>query len=194
MHFAFFYEKRIQMKTFICLLRGINVSGKNSIKMADLKKMFEDIGATQVMTYIQSGNVVFHFSETGPMNLAQRISDEIKARFAFDVPALVMTSEKLKKLVAENPFVDDPAKDPAFLHLTFLASVPNSFDTEFIQSKIMGEEEFVFAGDVVYLYCPHGYGKTKLNNTFFENKLKVQATTRNLKTTLKLLDLSNVIE
>jgi len=183
------------MKTFICLLRGINVSGKNSIQMADLKKLFEDIGAQQVMTYIQSGNVVFRFSETDAKILEKRISDEIKTRFAFDVPALVITAEKLNKLVSENPFANNPAKDSVFLHLTFLASIPDNFDTGFIQSKITGEEEFFFAGDVVYLYCPHGYGKTKLNNSFFESRLKVQATTtRNLKTTLKLLDLSTVID
>jgi len=182
------------MKTFICLLRGINVSGKNSIQMADLKKLFEDIGAQQVMTYIQSGNVVFHFSETDTKILEQHISEAIKNQFAFDVPAFVITAEKLKEIVAENPFINDPAKDPAFLHFTFLNSEPDNFDAKFIQSKITGDEEFFFAGDIVYLYCPHGYGKTKLNNTFFESRLKVPATTRNLKTTLKLLDLSTVID
>ena len=62
-------------------------------------------------------------------------------------------------------------------------------DEELLFSKKTGNEEIVITDAVVYLYCPHGYGGTKLNNNFLESKLKVQATTRNWKTTLKLLDM-----
>jgi len=178
------------MKTYICLLRGINVSGKNIIKMDALKQMFESLGATNVKTYIQSGNVVFQYKDEKPVALETLITSRILADFGFDVPVQVLSSEKLKRIVENNPFLKDSSKDEAFLHLTFLSEPPQKIDQEILFSKKTGNEEIVITDAVAYLYCPHGYGGTKLNNNFLENKLKVQATTRNWKTTLKLLEMA----
>ena len=178
------------MKTYICILRGINVSGKNIIKMDALKQMFESLGATNVKTYIQSGNVVFQYKDENPAALETLIISRILADFGFDVPVQVLSFEELKHIVENNPFLKDSTKDEAFLHLTFLAAPPQEIDQEVLFSKKTGNEEIVITDAAVYLYCPHGYGRTKLNNNFLENKLKVQATTRNWKTTLKLLEMA----
>ena len=74
--------------------------------------------------------------------------------------------------------------------LTFLADSPIEFDKEKIVEKKHASEEIAFTPNAVYLYCPNGYGRTKLNNSFLANKLKVPATTRNWKTTNALLKLA----
>ena len=178
------------MKIFICILRGINVSGKNIIKMDALKQMFETLGAQKVNTYVQSGNVIFQYPDKNMENLETLIANRITTDFGYDVPVLVLSIDKLNRIIENNPFAEDPSKDIAFLHVTFLASVPKEFDNETVFSKRMGDEEMKITDEAVYLYCPHGYGRTKLNNNFLENKLKVQATTRNWKTTLKLLEMA----
>lgn len=178
------------MTTYISILRGINVSGQKTIKMDALKKMFEKLNFKSIQTYIQSGNVVFTTAEKDPKKIEKLISLEIKKEFGFDVPVIILHVNTLKEIIDSNPFAKDHVKDISFLHVTFLADNPTKFDKEKIVEKKQPGEEIAFTTNVVYLYCPNGYGKTKLNNTFLENKLKVQATTRNWKTTNELLKLA----
>ncbi|WP_297099114.1 DUF1697 domain-containing protein [uncultured Draconibacterium sp.] len=182
------------MKTYVAILRGINVSGKNKIKMDALKSSFSSLGFEQVQTYIQSGNVVFKYQEMSSEDLAELINKQILDDFGFDVPVLVLDSVQLETIVKNNPFVGDESKEVQFLHVTFLKETPKNVNNEKINSYVKAEEEFEVSECAVYLYCPHGYGKTKLNNNFFESQLKVTATTRNWKTTLKLLEMANKTE
>jgi len=174
-----------KMNTYISILRGINVSGKNIIKMVALKNLFEGLGFQNVSTYIQSGNVVFSTAQTDVKKLEHLICSQIEKEFGLAVPVIVLTKENLQYAIDNNPFSKD--KDEKFLHLTFLAEKPMVFETESIVEKKENNEEISFAENVVYLYCPNGYGNTKLTNTFLERKLKVTATTRNWKTTTELL-------
>jgi len=182
------------MQTYISILRGINVSGQNTIKMAELKSVYEQLGSQQVTTYIQSGNVVFESSETDQKKLAKKIHLQIQSDFGYDIPVLVLDIDSWQKIVEKNPFANDESKDPAFLHVTFLATSTEFNDKETIIAKRMEGEEIRFTTKAVYLYCPHGYGRTKLNNNFLEAKLGVQATTRNWKTTLKLLEIAKSVQ
>lgn len=179
------------MNTYISLLRGINVSGKNSIKMDALKNSFAQLGFQDIKTYIQSGNIIFRYKKQEPQELAARIKEQIQYDFSFDVPVQVFGLDKFKQLVAGNPFAAESSKDISFMHVTLLAAAPESPDISAIETKKAAGEEIVISGDAVYLYCPSGYGRTKLNNNFLESKLKVSATTRNWKTTLKLLELAS---
>jgi uncharacterized protein (DUF1697 family) len=181
------------MNTYIALLRGINVSGAKTIKMEELRLTFQKLGFENVTTYIQSGNVVFTASETATSQLAAKIAEAIKTDFGFDVPVVVLTAAELQTIAKNNP-LNDGTRDEAFLHVTFLAENPAAFNLSDIEAKKQGNEEIVISGKVVYLYCPHGYGKTKLTNTFLESKLKVPATTRNWKTTCELLRMAEVIK
>ncbi|HNY02314.1 MAG TPA: DUF1697 domain-containing protein [Bacteroidales bacterium] len=174
------------MAIYISILRGINVSGKNMIKMETLRKMYEALGFTGVSTYLQSGNVVFGSQEADTVAMAARISGRIREEFGYEVPVLVLTPGEIGQVIAGNPFPADPSKDPAFLHITFLSAEPASIPREAIDAKRAPGEEIAFHGKAVYLYCPNGYGNTKLHNTFLEKALKVTATTRNWKTTREL--------
>ena len=95
----------------------------------------------------------------------------------------------MKTIIENNPFAKDKGKDISFLHVTFLADIPPQVHKESIIEKRQGNEAIEFNTKAIYLYCPNGYGKTKLNNNFLETKLKVAATTRNWKTTNQLLKL-----
>jgi uncharacterized protein (DUF1697 family) len=178
------------MNTYIAILRGINVSGHHIIKMDTIKALFMRLGFRQVKTYVQSGNIVFSGNEENTVALANKISAGIKKEFGYEVPVIVMEKKTLGQIISDNPFSKDPDKDKAYIGVSFLASKPENPDTDAIEAKKQGEEEVAFSDKAVYLYCPHGYGKSKLTNNLIEAKLKVGATTRNWKTTLKLLELA----
>lgn len=181
------------MTTYVSILRGINVSGKNLIKMDALRRLYENLHFRNVTTYVQSGNVFFTGKNTKPDELAQTIKLQIEKEFGFDVPVIVLTVEKLKQIIESNPFVNDSNRDKAFLHVTFLFSEPDESDFNAIEEKKLKGEEIFFSGNAVYLYCPNGYGKSKLSNIFLEKKLKVEATTRNWKTTNELFRIAQQI-
>ena len=170
------------METYISILRGINVSGQKLIKMGALKKAYEEMQFKNVTTYIQSGNVIFQYATSKPAELEQKISGQIQKKFGFEVPVMVLLPQELKEILDNNPFANDPEKDIFYQHVTFLASVPKDPGLEVIDQKRAPGEEFRLMGKAVYLFCSNGYGRTKLTNTFLENKLKVRATTRNWKT------------
>ena len=177
------------MNKYISILRGINVSGQKKILMSDLKRLYESIGFKEVVTYIQSGNVIFETNEKdSEIEIASKIEEAILKQYSFEVPVIVFKNSELKKWIDSNPFLKDESLEER-LYFTFLNKIPDSLLVEQLQGDY-SPEKFEIRDKVIYFYCPIGYGKTKLSNTFFENKLKVKATTRNFKTTFKLLELS----
>lgn len=184
------------MKTYIALLRGINVSGQKKIIMAELKIMFEGLGSTSVSTYIQSGNIIFRH-EKDIATLTDIIKQGILSQFGFDVPVLVVTPETLVSIYKNNPFLirlEAKEIEDKKMYFTLLSKTPDDKSIEDIEltTARSENEEFVIAKNVVYFYAANGYGRTKLNNNFFEKKLQSTATTRNLKTINKLLKLSKL--
>jgi uncharacterized protein (DUF1697 family) len=171
------------MKKFIILLRGINVSGKNKIPMADLRHLLNDLEFQNVQTYIQSGNIILE-SDLEKKVICKKIKTGIKEKFGFDVPVLTRTIQEWKNAIENYPFSTENEKIVAF---TFLNQ---ALKETVIEVKNIGEDTYKIVSDVVYLYCPSGFGKTKLTNNIIEKKLDVIATTRNLRTTLKLLELA----
>lgn len=158
--------------------------------MDALRKCYENLGFHNITTYVQSGNVVFSGNNVNSNELAQIITRQIETDFGFDVPVIVLTIDNLKQIIDCNPFLKDSDKDATFLHVTFLSSKPQKTDFTAIEEKKLSGEEIYFADNAVYLYCPNGYGKSKLNNSFLETKLIVGATTRNWKTTNELLKIA----
>ncbi|HMO40374.1 MAG TPA: DUF1697 domain-containing protein [Saprospiraceae bacterium] len=180
------------MATYISMLRGINVSGQKPMKMDALKALYETLGLQQVQTWIQSGNVVFR-SDREPGPLAADIAAAIEQKFGFSVPVFVLAMPQLQRIVAHNPFADDSTKDENFLHITFLAAPPAHIDEIAIEAKLSPGEAIACTPEAVYLYCPNGYGRTKLTNTFIESRLQVAATTRNWKTVNTLLRMAEEV-
>ena len=176
------------MNTYVAVLRGINVSGQRIIAMKDLKSLFQKAGFENVMTYIQSGNIVFGSSEKNSKKLEKEISELIENHYNFSVPVLVISEEEMKNIYTNNPYIEQK-RDIMKLHVTFLEKTPDAKLIASIRDEKYQSDEFVIDGSTIYLYCPDGYGMTKFSTTFFEKKLGVPATTRNWKTVTALLDL-----
>lgn len=181
------------MNQFVCLLRGINVSGKNSIKMGALKEVFELLGFTSVYTYIQSGNVVFTSKNDNRLQLETMISAKITEIFQLNIAVFVFGKNGFNVIVSENFFLKNINIDTKKLHVTFMSQSPESTAIAELMAINFGSDEFKIVQNIIYLYCSNGYGNTKLTNTFFEKKLKVNCTTRNWNTTLKLGGMVNNI-
>ncbi len=175
------------MRTYLAMLRGINVSGQKMIKMEALRAMFTAAGFVDTKTYIQSGNVIFGSNDSESTDLASQISGLILQHFSFEVPVLVLTKTELSTIVNNNPYFTSLTEDTKPLHIVFLSDIPDAANVAKIEASKYLPDVFTLIGKVVYLKCPNGYGNTKLHNSFLENKLKVTATTRNWKTVNELL-------
>lgn len=173
----------------LAILRGINVGGKRKILMADLKEMMEKIGLGECKTYIQSGNVFFQSNE-GNKQLENQIEKCINTRFGFEAPVIVKDIHELKETINNNPFYKQK-EEITKLHLTFLKDKAEEEKIKEITASYNGADQFKIDGKNVFIFCEGKYHESKLTNNFFEKKLKVGATTRNWKTVLKLMELSN---
>jgi len=183
------------MTTFVALLRAVNVSGQNGIPMAELRASMAASGYDDVRTYLQSGNIVFAAAAAAEQELAAEIHQLIAREFGHDVKALVLTAAELARVAAANPFLPaarDTAAVERFSHATFLEEpAPEAAFAGLALPAQPGEQAMLAAGGrVIYLHLPHGYGRTKLNNGYFERRLGAAATTRNWRTVLALVEMS----
>jgi uncharacterized protein (DUF1697 family) len=174
---------------YIALLRGINVSGKNSIKMVELTAMMEALKYKNIKTYIQSGNIVFSDTTTDINKLEAKIKAAILKIFGHSVPVLVIEANIFYEVMQKNPYLKEKQSDSTFWHVTLLSNAPDPEKVKVLLEGNYGNTTFNYLDKTIYLYTPEGYGTTKLSNTFIENKLKVSATTRNWKTMLALQEL-----
>lgn len=179
-------------QAFISMLRGINVSGQKKILMSDLKALYEKLGFIHVTTYIQSGNVIFKSNEKLPdTGFAKKIEKAIYEKYDFEVAVIIRSEEEMKKVVSLNPFLKEKNSDPKRLYVTFLSEIPAKENVGNIENIDFSPDKFIITEKEIYLYVPNGYGETKISNNFFEQKLKVKATTRNWNTVNKLSDLAS---
>jgi uncharacterized protein (DUF1697 family) len=173
-------------KSWVALLRGVNLGARNKVSMAALKELFADLGAEDVETYVQSGNVLFRSSGARD-DLVRAVETEIEQRLGLRVTVLLRTDAELARLVADNPFAEDEP-DPTRLHVTFLAERPDRSRSAALDEEQFAPDRFRVSRDAVYLHCPNGYGRSKLSNAYFEKQLAVRATTRNWRTVTTLAE------
>jgi uncharacterized protein (DUF1697 family) len=172
------------------MLRGINVSGQKMINMQDLQALYQELCFRSVTTYIQSGNVVFEAQEMETNKLSKLIKQKLFEKYTFEVPVFVKTVSDMESIISDNLFLQAVDTDKDALYVTFLQNTPLPAKVEQLVSSKFEPDAFRISGDVIYVCCPNGYGRTKLTNTFFENKLKVTATTRNWRTVNELLKIA----
>ncbi len=178
------------MQTYIAILRGINVSGHKIIKMAELSRHLASLGLSYLTTYIQSGNIVFQTEALENSILEEKIHQNIKENYGFDVPVIVRSKQEWQLIVNQFPFnVED--YDVKRLAITFLKEKPVHIPIEELEKYKASSDEIIYHRKEIYLSIPDGFGISKITNTVFERKLKVAATTRNWRTTLKLMEMAN---
>jgi uncharacterized protein (DUF1697 family) len=178
------------MTKWILLLQGINVGGHKRMPMPELQSLLSDLGLQSVRTYIQSGNAVFASPAADRAVLAELIGNAIADKFGYTTPVFLRTAGEIVHVAGENPFLITRSEDPAFLHVTFL-SAPLTPEARAGLTAPGGIADEMQCGlEEVYLFCPQGYRRTKLNNAFFERKLDQKVTTRNWNSVLTLLRLA----
>ena len=175
------------MKTYIVLLKGINVGGHKKVPMAELREQLSKSGLEDVQTYIQSGNVIFKSEEKDVNKLESKIHEAIQNYFGFEVSVLAMTRFDLKRIFDDCPFSEEKKKASYFM---MLHDAPDGALIQVASEKNYEGEEYVIINDCIYYFCAKGYGQAKFNLNFFERKLETFATARNYNTMVKLLSLS----
>lgn len=173
------------MQKYVALLRGINVSGQKKIPMKELREAMENAGLLNVETYIQSGNVLFDVNETDERDLTEVIEESIREEFSFDVPTLVLPQEIFGQVIRHNPFLDN-ATDTKKLYVGFMYDQLDDGKLEELAAVDTGEDSYKITWPFIFMKFGEGIGKSKMDNNFFERKLKTRATTRNWNTILKL--------
>ena len=153
------------MSTWVVLLRGINVGGANRLAMADLRDVVISLGHTEVSTYIQSGNVVLKSDRKDRSAMANEICAGIKAKSGLSV-------------------------DEARTLITYLSDAPAAADIARLEPDRFLPDRFVVRGSELYGLYPNGAGRSKMTLDYFEKRLHVHGTSRNLNTVAKLIELS----
>jgi uncharacterized protein (DUF1697 family) len=176
------------MQTYIALFRGINVGGKNSLPMKELASMFESLGASNVRTYIQSGNVVFQSVSKDISSLSKRVGIEVRERYGFEPHILLIGLSEVEAAITNNPF-PEAESEPSSLHLGFLAFTPKDPDLKKLESLKNDSEQFCLIGSIFYLHAPEGVGRSKLA-TSSEKLLGAPMTDRNWNTVCKLKEMA----
>ena len=171
--------------THVALLRGINVGGKNLLRMKDLAGMFVKAGCSDVRTYIQSGNVVFSAPPPIVKGLPELITERIRKRFGYRIPLILRTSQQMARTIRDNPFLQTGAPEKA-LHVYFLADLPDAKALAGLDPDRSPPDTFRACGREIYLHLPNGMARTKLTNAYFDSKLSTMCTARNWATVLKL--------
>ncbi|WP_026889404.1 DUF1697 domain-containing protein [Clostridium beijerinckii] len=185
------------MTIYIALLRGINVGGKNIIKMNDLKRILELIGLNEVETYIQSGNVLFKSSEE-KMILLEKIKHEIEKTFGFSVDVILRTNKEIEQIIKNCPFSEkeileaQSTSKSESLYVGILSDIPLEENIMKLEPFKSQNDEYKVIGQEVFLLFHNSIRDSKLANKL--NRLGVQVTVRNWRTMNKLDELAKAKE
>jgi uncharacterized protein (DUF1697 family) len=176
------------MDTWIALLRGINVVGRNKVPMKDLAALLSGAGFARVRTYIQSGNVVFASARGSAPAHSARIERLVLGQFGFAPRVLVISAGQLAAAVQANPF-PGAHQDHKRLHLYFLSEPPSKPQVESLLRVQSGRDAFELKGSVLYLYTPDGFPDSVLRRKV-DASIGLMATARNWRTANELLRLA----
>jgi uncharacterized protein (DUF1697 family) len=174
---------------YVALLRGVNVGGKNPVPMATLAKLVASCRGEDVATFIQSGNAVFSATDAVARGVEKALANGIADELGLSVAVVVRSHGELADIVKNGPFVGDTL-DPSRLHVLFLADTPTAEDVASLDPARSPGDSFVVRGREVFLRLPNGAARTKLTTAYFDARLRTTSTGRNLRTVMKLAELT----
>lgn len=177
------------MQKYVILLRGINVGGKNKIKMADLKSLLSDSGFQNIKTYIQSGNIICEYKGENTNIIENMIELEIKGTFGYNIDVFAISSKDFIKIYDDNPFIDK--YDISNLHICFLSENLSKNKLEELENLDIKNDKYSIIDKNIYLVFPDGVSGSEIAKKFLSKDLGVKQTCRNWKTITKLNKLIN---
>jgi uncharacterized protein (DUF1697 family) len=153
--------------------------------------LYRKLGFKDVETYIQSGNVIFSGDDgSNEYELGLKIEKAISEKFIYIVPVMIRTNRELADLFTTNPFLEEPDFDPSKMAVIFLHDDPSDNQILKVANVDYPPDKFKIIGSEIYIYCPNGFGRTKIYTNFFEKKMGISATGRNWKTITTILSMS----
>ena len=181
------------MKTWIALLKAVNMVGKHKVPMKGLVALLEGLNARDVKTYRGSGNAVFRHRGTNTARLAGRISAAIGKEYGFEPVVMLVEPEKLERIIADNPF-PEAESEPGALVVGFLTGVPEQPDFEALEEVRRKSERFALHGDVFYFFAPEGFHLSKLGPWLKRSFGDVDGTGRTWSSVVKVMDMAKAMD
>jgi uncharacterized protein (DUF1697 family) len=182
------------MPAIVSMLRGVNVGGRNMIKMEALRALYASLKLRDPQTYVQSGNVVFHAEDRDLVKLADQIEKAIERSVGFRPSVILRTAAEMHEVVARNPFAQRSGIEPNKLAVIFLARDPGHEARGRLLAIKTDPEELRIGGRELYVYYPNGVGRAKFSAAGIERALKVAGTARNWNSVTKLLEMAEKLE
>lgn len=171
----------------VALLRAVNLGGKTTLNMSELREVMAKAGHEDVTTYAQSGNVVLDGDD--PDSVRASLEGVILDHWGRSVPVLVRTADEWSEVVAANPYPSQAGSDPTKVHAMFLSEQPPAEAWERLDMAEVAPDEMTVGDRVIYLHLPNGIGRAPLPVAIDRLALEAVGTTRNWRTVMKLLDL-----
>jgi len=178
------------MKTYVALLRGINVGGHKKVAMADLRDLLTRLGLADARSLLQSGNLVFRGDGRSPAQVERLLESEARRRLGLETVFFVRTAEEWNAVLESNPLRKEAERDPARLLVVFLKDAPGAAHVKALAEAIAGPEVVRARGRHAYIFYPAGIGRSRLTHALIEKRLGTHGTGRNWNTVLKLAALA----
>ena len=169
---------------YVALLRAINLGATRQVKMAALRDLYEDLGLAEVVTYLQSGNVVFTAEKDD--SLTHRLETAMQKQFGFDVPTILIPGNRFRKIAAGCPYQGEAKKDPRRVHGLFVDPPPKGID---IDPADFHPEEFTLGNGVIYMHLPKGMQGSRLTGRLGKAVDGTKWTMRNWRTVANLAEM-----
>ena len=184
---------RMHPNTFIALLRGINVSGRNKIPMSDLRPLCSELGWHDVQTYIQSGNIVFK-AGAAPAKLEAQLEEAIEHQFGLSIAIIVRAATSWPGYVGGNPYPDVSEREPNRVMLGLSKAAPNQDAVEKLRQRAAPCERIVQVGDALWIHYGVGVAESKLSPAILDRLVGSPVTLRNWRTVVKLGEMARHVE
>jgi uncharacterized protein (DUF1697 family) len=181
------------MPVLISMLRGVNIVGRNKIKMDELRALYESLKFESPRTYVQSGNVIFRTKVKNSPALAKKIQNAIESTFGFRPDVMLRTPDELRSAIAGCPFIGR-GLEPSKLLVTFLAGEPGPGAHETLASLKGYPEEVHLKGRELYIHFPNGVGQSKLPWSKVEKLTQTTGTARNWNSVMQMLAIAEEME
>lgn len=173
---------------YAAFLRGINVGGKNKVKMETLREICASIGLENVKTYINSGNVIFETANSDDKKIAEKIEKAIEKEFALHIKTIVRSISEMEEIIENNPF-DGQFENDKDLHVFFLDEELSDEKRKMLLSNNNENEKFAVRGREIFYLLQGSFSDSLMGKDYIGKKLKVSATARNWRTVNKVLEL-----
>jgi len=174
------------MRSYLALLRGINVGPHKQVDMGELRRIVAQLGFADTRSLLRTGNLVFQCQARSCAQMERLLEAEVQRHLDLETKFFVRTAEEWQAVIARNPLRDEAARDPSHLLVMFLKDAVEAKDVKALQTAITGREIVRGDGKHLYIVYADGIGRSRLTNAAIEKKLGTSGTGRNWNTVLKL--------